>query len=237
MEKLTIMAFTPHPDDAELLCAGTLAKYKDQGHNVCIAIATNGNAGNIKFKPTELAMVRERESREAAQVIGAEFIWLGIEDEFLLNNKETRLQFVEAIRGCRADIILTCDSEDYHPDHKMISELVFDASFTASLPLVETESGALTKVPSVYYFDTVYGINFIPEEYVDITKYIDTKIEMLSKHKTQLEFMREYYKMDMIEDMKVVAQFRGLQCGVRYAEGFRVMRVFPRMKTERELPS
>jgi hypothetical protein len=59
---------------------------------------------------------------------------------------------------------------------------------------------------------------------------------MLEKHRSQIEFMREHYGVEMVEDTKVIAKYRGFQCGVKYAEGYRVLKVFPRLKTERELP-
>ena len=84
--------------------------------------------------------------------------------------------------------------------------------------------------------DTLAGVGFTPEEYVDITDTIDIKIRMLECHESQMTWMREHDKIDMAEFVTSVARFRGLQCGVRYAEGFRRLRVYPRMTPDRLLP-
>ena len=234
---MQIVVFSPHPDDTEVSCGGTIAKYVNQGHKIFNVIATDGSAGGEEnIDPAKLIEMRKNEAMEASKVIGAELLWLGIKDEFLLDNEETRIKFIDTIRKCNADVILTCCPEDYHPDHKMISRIVFNTSFTSSLPLVKTNYEALEKVPILYFYDTVYGINFIPDEYVDISDFIDIKIEMLSKHKSQIDFMRKYYNVDLIDHFKITSRSRGLQCSVSYAEGFKVFKGFPRIKTERYLP-
>ena len=68
----------PHPDDIEINCAGTLAKYAAQGHKVFTATATNGNVGSATLPMDEIARIRKEEARKAAAVIGAEYICLGI---------------------------------------------------------------------------------------------------------------------------------------------------------------
>jgi len=74
---MRVLAVGAHPDDVEFSCGGTLAKYAQAGHTVIIAYATNGDKGHFRIPPPELALVREREARTAAAVIGAEVIWVG----------------------------------------------------------------------------------------------------------------------------------------------------------------
>ena len=115
---MKILAVGAHPDDVELLCAGTLAKYKRQGHEVALAIATNGEVGSSTLPKAEIAAVRRAEAEASAAVIGAEFHWLGYPDEFLFNDADTRLRFIDLVRQVRPDLILCHDPEnDYHPDH------------------------------------------------------------------------------------------------------------------------
>ena len=89
---MRVMAFGPHPDDIELLCAGTLAKYRAAGHEVAMAVVTSGNVGSPTLSRSEIAAAREREARASAAVIGAEFFWLGYDDEFLYDTLEVRRQ-------------------------------------------------------------------------------------------------------------------------------------------------
>jgi len=233
---MRILAVGAHPDDLEILCAGTLARYAQEGHQLVMCVATDGTAGHMVIKPPELARIREREARAAAELIDAEFIWLGFPDELIFNDRETRLTFVDAIRQAKPDVIITHAPDDYHPDHRMVSSLVFDTSFIASLPNIETNQPAHSIVPPLYYMDTLAGKGFHPTEYVDIGSTIDIKRQMLACHQSQLKWLKDHDNIDVIEFMEVVARTRGFQCNVLYAEGFRQADVWPRTPPGRLLP-
>lgn len=233
---MRVLAVGAHPDDLEILCAGTLARYVKEGHEVVMCVATDGTAGHMVIKPPELAQIREREARAAAEVIGAEFMWLGYPDELIFNDRETRLTFVDAIRQARPDLIISHAPDDYHPDHRVVSSLVFDTSFIASLPNIETTHPAHAAVPPLYYMDTLAGKGFHPTEYVDISPTIETKRQMLACHESQLKWLKDHDDIDIMEFMEVVARTRGFQCNKAYAEGFRPADVWPRTSSERVLP-
>jgi LmbE family N-acetylglucosaminyl deacetylase len=233
---MRILAIGAHPDDLEILCAGTLARYRQAGHEVVMGVATDGTAGHMIIKPPELAQIREKEARSAAEVIGAQFIWLGFPDELIFNDRVTRLAVVDAIRQARPDVIITHAPDDYHPDHRVVSSLVFDCSFIASLPNVETSHPAHPAVPPIYYMDTIAGKGFHPSEYVDISAAIEIKRQMLACHHSQLTWLKDHDNIDIMEFMDVVARTRGYQCNVPYAEGFRSADVWPRTPPKRLLP-
>jgi len=233
---MRILAIGAHPDDLEVLCAGTLARYTQEGHEVVMCVATDGTAGHMVIKPPELAQIREREARAAAEVIKAEFIWLGFPDELIFNDRETRLAFVDAIRQARPGVIITHAPDDYHPDHRVVSSLVFDTSFIASLPNIETNQPAHPVVPPLYYMDTLAGKGFHPTEYVDISTTIETKRQMLACHESQLKWLKDHDNIDVMEFMEVVARTRGFQCNRPYAEGVRQADVWPRTLSSRILP-
>lgn len=233
---MRVLAVGAHPDDLEILCAGTLARYVEAGHAVVMCVATDGTAGHMEIKPPELAEIREREARAAAEILGAEFIWLGFPDELIFNDEETRLVFVDAIRQARPDVIITHAPEDYHPDHRVVSRLVFDTSFIASLPNIETDHPAHPVVPPLYYMDTLAGKGFHPTEYVDITSTIETKHRMLACHASQVKWLKDHDDIDIVEFMEVVAKTRGIQSGVVFAEGFKHADVWPRTPAGRVLP-
>lgn len=231
-----VLAIGAHPDDLEIQCAGTLAFYRQLGVEVSMAIATDGSAGHMLIPAKELAIIRRKEAEESARKIGAAFYWLGYSDEFLFEDIQTRMVFVEVIRKARPDVILTHFPEDYHPDHRATSRLVFDASFLASLPNIKTESPAHALVPPLYYFDSMGGVNFIPTEYVDITDTFEIKRAMLASHSSQVKWLKDHDNMDVMNVIEQAAINRGLQSGVRYAEGFRSEAVYPRLRTYRVLP-
>lgn len=233
---MRVLAVGAHPDDVEILCAGTLARYAHAGHEVTICVATDGTAGHKRIPPKELAGIREREARESARIVGAEFIWLGFPDELLFHDRPTRLAFTDAIRQSAPDVIITHAQNDYHPDHRSVSETVLAASFVASLSNVETEHDAHYKVPPIYYMDTLAGRGFHPEEYVDIGETLDVKREMLARHASQLEWLEDHDGIRIVEFMEKMARTRGLQAGVTFAEGFRSEPAWPREVAHRILP-
>lgn len=233
---MRVLAVGAHPDDIEILCGGTLAKYAKRGDEVVMAVLTDGAAGHIEILPDELREIRRAESEASAAVIGAELIWVGLPDEFLLVNEDTRLKVVEMIRQAKPDVILTHFPDDYHPDHRAASSEVFDASFVASLKNVETATPFHPIVPPLFYFDTLAAQRFLPTEYVDVGDTYDVKIEMLRKHESQLKWLKDHDNIDIIDFVDVVARLRGLQCGCKYAEGFRAQYAWPRAQPLRLLP-
>lgn len=236
---MNILAIGAHPDDVENTCAGTLAKFARDGHKVFIATTTNGNIGAADMKPAEIRKIRLREAAESAAVIGAEYFCLDHDDEMLFEDKQTRLEIINLIRRCRADLILTHDPNDYNPDHNLTGKMVNDVIVMTTVPNIVTEYSPLENTPYIYYVDTVNGVGFIPEEYVDISDTFEIKKQMLEKHQSQIQWMKDNYKNDKTEffsNMEIQARYRGLQAGVDFAEGFRLPRHAFRIPTQRILP-
>jgi LmbE family N-acetylglucosaminyl deacetylase len=233
---MNVLAVGAHPDDLEILCAGTLARFAQDGHDVTMAHSCRGDKGHFEIPPDELGEIREGEARESASVIGARSIGLGIDDLELRIDRDYTMKYVELIRQARPDVIITHHPNDYMPDHTVTSTLVFDASFIATLPHTKTEHQHHDKVTPIYYMDTVVGVNFEPEEYVDITSTIGLKREMLGKHNSQIEWLKNHDKIDILNTIDTVARFRGLQCGSEFAEAFARARTWPRNPTRRYLP-
>lgn len=230
---MRILAVGAHPDDLELACGGTLAKYSQQGAEVVMAYATNGNMGHKVISPGELAEIRKQEAQQATEKIGAKMIWMDYPDEWIFSNRETREAFVDMIRSARPDVIITHSPDDYHPDHRKVSELVFDASFLSSVPHIETPNVVHEKITPIYYMEPLGGLagcGFIPDTYVDVSNTFNIKKDMLACHQSQLKWMKEHDNIDFMDFMETVAKFRGLQCGVAYAEGFMRASVWPRLK-------
>lgn len=236
MEKLRVLAVGAHPDDLEISCGGTLSRYVELGHEVAMAYVTNGDMGHFVIEPEDLAKIREREARSASEVIGAKFMWLGYPDEWVFHDKEIRLRVIDVIREAKADLIITHDPNDYHPDHVAVSDIVFAASFLSSVPHIVTDHGHVEKVPTIYYMDTYAGVGFLPEDYVDISGAIEKKLKALSQHKSQVKWLKEHDNIDILDCVRTIAKFRGLQAGVSYAEGFKRLLRRPGVPTRRLLP-
>jgi len=218
-----------HPDDIEFLCGGTIAKYTAQGHSVWMAVATNGNAGSPTLTKAEIGALRKKEATAAADRLGAAgLIWLDEDDELLFDNLPTRLKFVEAIRQAKADIIVTHNPHDYHPDHIACSKLATDARILSAVRLIETASQPLETSPELYYMDSLAGINFTPQFYVDISETFSAKEEALRAHESQNGWIRKIFNQEFLDIARVQSAFRGLQVGRPYAEGFSQPSYWPR---------
>ncbi|WP_409345434.1 PIG-L deacetylase family protein [Paenibacillus sp. MBLB4367] len=224
---MRVLAIGAHPDDIEILCGGTLAKYAARGDQVTIMIATNGNVGSPTLSKEEIAAIRRKEAENAAAVIGADLIWLGIDDEFLFHDRETRMMFINAIRQAAPDVMFVHGANDYHPDHRICGEIASDCRIPVTVRLIETEYPHLNKVPHVFIMDNIGSIGFEPEAYVDITDTFETKCRMLRCHESQDTWLQHLYGMDYVEHMSKSSAMRGMAIGVKYAEAFRSLPMYP----------
>lgn len=231
---MNVLAIGCHPDDIEVACAGTMAKYKKQGHNVIVCHVANGNLGHAIIQPDELRAMRMKEAKKAGSLAGIEVITCDVGDLLVYDNKEQRDKVVEVIRYAKPDVIITHSPNDYMPDHTAVSKLVFDATFSASVP--HYGAGEAANLTPLYYMDTLAGVNFMPTEYVDISEEIETKLNMLECHESQMKWMRDHDHIDFAEFVKTCARFRGLQCGAMYAEAFTQCYAWPKITTKRMLP-
>jgi LmbE family N-acetylglucosaminyl deacetylase len=234
---MRVLAVGAHPDDLEVLCGGTLARFGQDGHEVVMCNAALGNRGTFEHTSEEIAEIRLREARRAAELAGATHVTLGFTDgEVHAGDAYQRAAMVDLVRDVRPDLIITHSTGDYMSDHDETSKLVFDCSFHATLPLLESEHPHHDKVAPIYFMDTVMGLGFHPTEYVDVTSTIETKVAMLEAHETQLRWLRDHDDIDIVDQMRAVTRFRGVQCGVQYAEGFTPCLTWPRATTRRLLP-
>jgi LmbE family N-acetylglucosaminyl deacetylase len=239
---MNILAIGAHPDDVEFNCGGTLAKFASMGHKVFTATATNGNIGSAHHTMEEIAKIRKQEAANAAAVIGAEYICLDFDDEMFFEDRSARLKFIDLVRYCKADVILTHNPVDYNPDHELTSKIINDIAVMIPIAHLKTPNPPYDKIPKIFYFETAHGFDFVPTEYVDITDFYETKLKMCKCHVSQGQWMADNFKDTVsnsdafFEGHEIVSRYRGYQCGVKYAEAFvRAMDAF-RVTPERVLP-
>lgn len=240
---MNILAIGAHPDDVETMCAGTLAKYASQGHKVFIATATNGNIGSATLSKEEIGRVRKQEAANSAAIIGAEYICLDYDDELFYETLDVRIAFINLVRHCKADVIFTHNPHDYNPDHMLTSKIVNDIAVMIPIAKLETEEEPYDVIPSIWYFEPANSMGFVPTDYVDITDFYETKMKMLSCMESQRQWMVDNYAslngdLDRFFDtIRITSEFRGMQAGCKYAEGFvRALDGYRTRLTERVLP-
>lgn len=232
---MNILIFGAHPDDIEILCGGTSAKYAELGHKVTHCIMTDGQVSSQKIPNKELVKIRKQEAEMAADAIGAGLIHFGVKDEMLFDNEENRLKVLDVILKARPDVIITMSDKDYSMDHRATNHLV-----SAVVPMTVVKncySGlpCLEKHPVIYIMDTISGVDFLPAEYVDISGTFTTKLKALHCHQSQIEVFGSI-DSNLEEQVKIQARFRGMQAGVLYAEGFQKLNNWYSGVTTRRLP-
>ena len=233
---MRVLAIGAHPDDIEIFCAGTLAKCVKRGDVVIACHVSSGSLGHMVIPPDELRPIRANEAKKAGALAGIEVICAGFDDLDIFDHKQARDRIVDIIRYANPDFIITHNPNDYMPDHTTVSKLVFDASFTATLPNYPTKEKGVCKLVPIYYMDNSGGVGFEPTEYVDITEEMPLKTKMLECHESQVVWLREHDGEDVVGNMKTLSRCRGLQCGVQYAEAFRACQVYLKGTTKRLLP-
>ncbi|MFQ6066156.1 MAG: PIG-L deacetylase family protein [bacterium] len=233
---MRVLAVGAHPDDLEFLCAGTLAKFKEKGGQIFMSYLCDGSMGHFEIPGRELAKIRKKEAEDSAKILGAEIQGGMFPDLDIYPDKESRKKVVDLIRVARPDLIITHSPNDYLCDHTITSKLVVDASFIATLPNYKTDHKPHSLISPIFFMDTLAGVDFVPTEYVDISDFIEIKEKMLLCHQSQCKWLQEHDGIDYVDFMRKVASFRGLQCGVPFAEGFRPYSVWGRIKPKRLLP-
>jgi LmbE family N-acetylglucosaminyl deacetylase len=224
---MRILAIGAHPDDLEFMCAGTLARYAEAGHEIWMAVATNGNCGSQTLDRDEIGAIRHAEALASASVIGASLLWMDYDDEWLMDDRETRSRFIDAYREARPDIVLAHDPADYHPDHRIAGRVAEDARIPSAVRLVESALPALERIPRLYSFDTIGMVNATPDTYVDISSVMDVKAKMLLSHASQQAWLSHIFGMDYEEFMRSQSASRGAECSMAFAEAFREVGTYP----------
>lgn len=222
--KIDILAVGAHPDDVELSCGATLAKEVANGRKVGILDLTCGELGTRGS-----AEIRDNESKKAAEILGAEFREnLGLPDGFFENNRESQLEVIKIIRKYRPEIVFCNAIDDRHIDHAKGSKLVSDACFLSGLRRIETSLDGKTqeawRPKHVYHY--IQWKNIKPDFVVDVTGFIDKKLEMIFAFESQFydpqsdEPQTPISSENFKESLTYRARDLGRLVGVEYGEGF-----------------
>ncbi len=227
-DRRVALSLLAHPDDAELVCGGTLCRLVDAGWEVHIATASPGDCGTVDLSQEEIAEIRRKEGAAAAAVIGATYHCLEERDINVVFDRESGKKAIDLFRKIAPSLVFAHPRLDYMLDHEQTHLLARRAAFaypipnSSKLPLIEGSS-----IPWLYYCDPISGVNpytgvmVEPDCLIDITEQCDRKTEMLVCHASQREWLRSHHGMDeYVEAMKRHSAMRGEKMGVKYAEAF-----------------
>jgi N-acetylglucosamine malate deacetylase 1 len=182
--KLDLLAFSSHPDDAELGCGGTLIAEAARGKRTGIVDLTLGELGTRGTPET-----RMQEALDAGRLMGLSVRRnLGMADGFFRNDRESQLAVIQQLRDLQPDIVLCNAPVDRHPDHGRGAELVSEACFLSGLRKIETvddagEPQAPWRPRLVYHY--IQDRLLTPDFIVDISGHWQTKLEAILAYRTQ----------------------------------------------------
>jgi bacillithiol biosynthesis deacetylase BshB1 len=216
---LHLVVFGAHPDDAELVAGGSLAKMARLGYRVGIVDATRGEAGS---RGTPAA--RAREAARAARILGVAVREnLGLPDAHLEVNEEARRAVTTAIRRLRPEIVVVPYEESRHPDHRALFTLVRDAFFLAALRRWRADGAPWT--PRHLLYALAYQRDLQPGFLVDISDVFHLKERAIRTFASQLAGARSLGDIrssdrPLLETIRVIHGYYGWLIGRRFAEPF-----------------
>ena len=227
--KINILAFAAHPDDVEISISGTMLKHKANGLSTGIIDLTKGELGTRGS-----AEIRKNEAAKATQILELDIREnLGFADGFFQYTEDNLKAIAKCIRKYQPDIVLCNAISDRHPDHGKGHKIVADACFLSGLLKIELQDeNGLNLAP--WRPKAVYAYiqdNFIePDFVIDVTAHWDKRMEALLSYESQ------FYKANSTEPKTPISSQEflkhiegrclqlGRYIGVKYAEGFNVVR-------------
>ncbi|MCX7618785.1 PIG-L deacetylase family protein [Tepidiforma sp.] len=212
------MVIMAHPDDADFLCAGTVAKWCAEGWEVVYVVVTSGDKGthDPAMHPEKLAAIREEEQREACRVLGVkECIFLGYPDGFTSESAELRGQIVRLLRLYRPDVVITWDAfrgTFNHRDHRNVGQATMDAIYPIVRDRLFYQHHEHEGLESHQVNEVLLAGAEKPDYAVDITDYWETKIAAILCHTSQLggrtreDFLRDRAEREKREPGKPIEE-------------------------------
>ena len=199
---MRILALGAHPDDIEYGCGGTFIKFARRGEEIYFMVLTKGEFGGD-------AEVRQKEQEEAMKFMGVKKIfWGGYKDTELPNERIIISDIDSVISEINPREVYVNYIEDIHQDHRSLAECTLAAT---------------RYVRRVFFYEDYTSVNFEPDIFVDIENVLEEKQELINIYSSQVA--KTYpTKLDMVESVKAIANFRGFQGKVKYAEGFKAFR-------------
>lgn len=221
MDAFDIAGFCAHPDDAELVMGGTLAREAAAGRRLALVDLTRGESGS-----RGTAAQRAAEAEDAARILGvAHRESLGLPDSALEVSVAHRDVVVAALRRLRPAVVVTQHWEQRHPDHAVASRLVYDACFIAGLRNYRPDLGAAFRPRKVLYATSMTeAVEAPPTVVVDITATFETKMRAIRAFASQFEKApgeTVVLPFDRFQEaVELAARRQGQKIGVTFGEGF-----------------
>ena len=231
-----VMVVVAHPDDAEFMCSGSVARWTREGRRVSYVLCTNGDKGSDdpEKTPEILAPLRQAEQRAACAVLGVEDVtFLGYPDGMLANMLELRKDLVRQIRRLRPDALVCNDPTRRffagryinHPDHRAAGDAALDAAFPSArdyhvYPDLIEQGLMPHKIKHIY----ISSPSEEADVHFDIASVLDMKVRALHQHRSQMRGRTED-SPEALEMVQRMARYSAGESGLEYAEAFRYFKL------------
>ena len=222
IEPLDVLAVMAHPDDAELLCGGSLIRSADRGERTGVLDLTRGELGSRGS-----AELRAKAAAAAAQILGlAERRNAGLPDSHLQNSLEARVVVATLIRELRPRVVVTHWTEGRHPDHRVAAQLTWDACFLAGLKNFEAP-GERHRPEKLVHATQFREDADPPTLVIDITEQMERKLQAIACYGSQFEGLKQAGEVypggdrPLPDQIRAVAARDGSRIRAAFGEPFR----------------
>ncbi|MGQ0651762.1 MAG: PIG-L deacetylase family protein [Betaproteobacteria bacterium] len=198
----TVLAIGAHPDDLELAVGGTLARLRQGGARVVMAVVSI--PGDHR--------TRRAEAERAAKILGCELRVLLDPSKRIEDVKTYALVSVldEQVKQLDPAAVLTHGASEFHKDHVLVHDATVSTQRLGHFDFFQYHPNFCRPVPMPFH----------PRAYVDVSETIEAKMEAIAAHESQ--FAHRNIPVDIYRD---IARMNGRMIGVQYAEGLDVGRM------------
>ena len=215
MNKALVIAV--HPDDETLGCGGTLLKHKANNDEIHWLICTAINKNQSKYKVREQEIEKISKMYDFNGVHKLELNTMQV-DEYSISELIEKISKV--IKKVQPNIIYLPFKGDVHSDHRKIFEAAFSCTKTFRYPFIKNMY-MMETLSETEFAPSTMGDNFVPNVFVDISKYLDKKIQLMKIFESEID-MHPFPRSE--KNIKALATFRGASCGCEYAESFMLLK-------------
>lgn len=218
-EHQTVLVVGAHPDDEVLGAGGAIARHSDAGQDVYVLIVTEGTTQ--QYDSDEIIKRKKKETQRCADILGVTDVYFGDLPDMRLDSLDhvTINSVIEEVcHEITPDIVYTHSRREMNKDHVM----VHDSTLVATRPDSNVSKVLAYETPSSTEYAPVTD-GFTPELFIDITDYVDTKINAFNAYKTET---RTYPHPRSDRYLRALSMIRGAASGTDAAEAFDVLRIY-----------
>lgn len=217
-----VLCIAVHADDETLGCGGTILRHKAEGdeiHWLLLTGPTENHPSNFKQELIDRRSKMVEDVAKAYEYDSLDYLALPTQLLHALDLRDIIKKISDVIKRIQPNIIYTMFADDVHSDHRVAFDAIYSCTKSFRYPFIEKIYMMETLSETEFALATS-ARTFLPNVYVDITNYIDKKLEIMLIYST--EMMEEPYPRSL-SSIKALARVRGSRAGVMYAEAFQLL--------------